>query len=141
MCLSHARQSVAGKTLRLPVSWGDLQVAPNTLSKSVGVRSWQVSVVCDLEVRPGPVFGGRSRTAANETRTETGVAPSLRVFKSVRDSPSALLLRWLSACPPSVLSKIIPCISREVGDWPLSCAGGIRYAERSAQPGRKGRPG
>jgi len=28
--------------------------------------------VCDLELRPGPVFCGRSRTAANETRTETG---------------------------------------------------------------------
>jgi hypothetical protein len=46
----------------------------STLSKSVGVGSRQVSVVCDLELRPGPVLCGRSRTAANETRTETGVA-------------------------------------------------------------------
>lgn len=44
----------------------------NTLSKSVDVRSRQVSAVCDLELRPGPVLRGRSRTAANETRTETG---------------------------------------------------------------------
>ena len=35
-------------------------VAPNTLSKSVGVRSRQVSAVCDLELRPGPVLCGRS---------------------------------------------------------------------------------
>jgi len=48
---------------------------PNTLSKSVDVRSRQVSAVCDLELRPGPVLCGRSRTAANETRTETGAAP------------------------------------------------------------------
>jgi hypothetical protein len=50
-------------------------VAPNTLSKSVDVCSRQVSAVCDLEFRPGPVLCGRSRTAANETRTETGAAP------------------------------------------------------------------
>jgi hypothetical protein len=33
---------------------------PNTLSKSVGVRSWQVGAVCDLELRLGPVRCGRS---------------------------------------------------------------------------------
>ena len=49
-----------------------IRVAPNTLSKSVGVRPRQVSAVCDLELRPGPVLGGRSRTSGNETRTETG---------------------------------------------------------------------
>lgn len=51
-----------------------LRVALNTLSKYVDVRSWQVSAVCELELRPGPVPCGRSRTAANETRTETGAA-------------------------------------------------------------------
>ena len=49
-------------------------VAANTLSKSVDVRSRQVSVVCDLELRPGSVLHGRPRTSANETRTETGAA-------------------------------------------------------------------
>ena len=33
---------------------------PNTLSKSVGVRPRQVIVVCDLELRPGPILCGRS---------------------------------------------------------------------------------
>ena len=51
---------------------------PNTLSKSVDVRSRQVSAVCDLELRPGPVL---SRTAANETRTETGGAPVPKGFQ------------------------------------------------------------
>jgi hypothetical protein len=52
-------------------------VGSNTLSKSVGVRSRQVSAVCDLELRPGPVLCECSRTAANETRTETGVPTAL----------------------------------------------------------------
>lgn len=47
---------------------------PNTLSKSVDVCSREVSAVCDLELRLGPVIRGRPRTAANETRTETGAA-------------------------------------------------------------------
>ena len=48
------------------------EVCRNTLSgQSVDVRSQQVSVVCDLELRPGPVLSGRPRTSANETRTET----------------------------------------------------------------------
>jgi hypothetical protein len=33
---------------------------PNTLSKSVGVRSREVGAVCDLELRPRPVLCGRS---------------------------------------------------------------------------------
>ena len=67
----------------------------NTLSKSVDVRSRQVSVVCDLELRPGPVLCGRPRTAANETRTETGAAPrSLKVFKSIRGSASGMAATW-----------------------------------------------
>jgi hypothetical protein len=48
--------------------------ALNTLSQSVGACSHWVSAVCDLELRPGPVLCGCSRTVANETRTETGVA-------------------------------------------------------------------
>ena len=63
---------------------------PNTLSKSVDVCSCQVSAVCDLELRPGPVIRGRPRTAANETRTETGAVPSPMVFKSIRGSPPAV---------------------------------------------------
>jgi hypothetical protein len=55
-------------------------LAPNTLSKSVDVRSRQVSAVCDLELRPGTVLCGCSRTAANETRTETGRIPCPRWF-------------------------------------------------------------
>ena len=43
-------------------------LAPNTLSKSVDVRSRQVSVVCGLERRPGPVLCERRRTAADATQ-------------------------------------------------------------------------
>ena len=50
----------------------------------------------------------------------------------IRRLPLLLLLRRLSACPPSMSAKIIPCISREVDDWPLSRAGGIGYADRTA---------
>ena len=53
----------------------------HTLSKSVDVRSRQVSVVCDLELRPGPVLRGRPRTSVNETRTETGAAPVPKGFQ------------------------------------------------------------
>ena len=76
-----------------------LRYRPNTLSKSADVRSRQVSAVCDLELRPGPVLRGRPRTAANETRTETGAAPSLMVFKSVRDSPSDTAPTWTLGMP------------------------------------------
>jgi hypothetical protein len=54
---------------------------PNTLSKSVDVRSREVSGVCDLELRPGPVIRGCPRTAANETRTETGAASVPKGFQ------------------------------------------------------------
>ena len=66
----------------------------NTLSKSADVCSRQVSVVCDLGLRPGPVLCGRPRTAANETRTETGVASVPKGFKSIRDSLSATAPTW-----------------------------------------------
>ena len=76
-------------------------MAGNPLSgQSVDVRSRQVRVVCDLERRPGPVLRERRRTAANETRTETG-GPVPNGFKSVRDSLSATVLAWaliMSAC-------------------------------------------
>ena len=60
-----------GRYLRLcrTVAWLGI------LFRSVCERgSRKVSAVCDLELRPGPVLGGRPRTAANETRTETGAA-------------------------------------------------------------------
>jgi len=60
-------------------------------------------VVDALPVRP--------RTSANETRTETGAAPSLKGFKSVRDSLSATVLAWALISPPAASSKIIPSIS------------------------------
>jgi hypothetical protein len=46
-----------------------------------------------------------------------------------------------AVAPPAASSKIIPHISREVGDWPLSRTGrdSLRWAERA--PGLKGRPG
>jgi hypothetical protein len=71
-------------------------LTPNTLSKPVGVRSRQVSRACDLELWPGPVLRGRPRTAASETRTETGAAPVPRGFRPELEAPMAPGL--LSGC-------------------------------------------
>jgi hypothetical protein len=81
--------------VRLPTQHAS--VAANTLSKSAGVRSRQVSAVCDLQLRPGPVLRGRPRTAANETRTETGAAPVPKGFQErpwFMTSHSCYLHRW-----------------------------------------------
>jgi hypothetical protein len=42
------------------------------------------------------------------------------VFKSVRDSLSALLLTWTFSMPSCYVTEIIPCISREASDWASS---------------------
>src|SRR5437016_4824395 len=72
------RPRSAWQGMRDPDSRG---LTPNTLSKSVDDRSRQVSMVCDLELRPGPVLRVRPRTSANETRTETGAAPVPKGFQ------------------------------------------------------------
>ena len=64
------------------------------------VRSRQVSAVCDLELRPGPVLCGRSRTAANETRTETGAGPVPKGFQDHRTRPIGLAARPPRLLPP-----------------------------------------
>jgi hypothetical protein len=52
---------------------GDLREI-KTLSKSVGARSRQVGMVCDVGGRTGPSPRERAWTLANETRTETMMA-------------------------------------------------------------------
>lgn len=48
MCLSDARQERGRKAFRLPVNWGDLPVAPGTLSKSACLSPAKVGEVRDL---------------------------------------------------------------------------------------------
>ena len=86
---------------------------PRTLSKSVGVCSRQVSAVYGLELRPGPVLGGRSRTSANETRTGTG---AVFVPKGFQEGPRFTARRrrylLLSVLRDGSPSMIIPRVSR-----------------------------
>jgi len=49
-------------------------LAPDTLSKSVGLYPAQVADVCCQQQCGRAVAAGRCRTRANETRTETGRA-------------------------------------------------------------------
>jgi hypothetical protein len=96
---------------------------PPHASKSAGVRSRQFGAVCDLELRPAPILCGRSRTAANETRTETGAVPSLMVSKRMRDPPFVAASTWAFSMSTLCVAQDHPA---DIPRRPIACTTSMR---------------